>query len=126
MFSEHLVCLLAAGSLRRNPLELLFELRRGQFPPLEAIACIDDFLDIELKDIAPTVFALRPLPSSQEGPKPPAAFLHSELDLLSDLIVIRNRFFGFAGKREIVYLVEKEMINSTDKTETTYLKGEKV
>ena len=52
MFSEHLVCLLAAGSLRRDPLELLFELRRGQFPPLETIARIDDFLDIELKDIA--------------------------------------------------------------------------
>ena len=80
-------------------MKLLFEFLCGQLPTLEVVARIHDFLDVEFKDIAPTKLALGPFPPSEKGPKPPTAFLQGELDFLSDLIVIGDRFFGFACKR---------------------------
>src|SRR5207247_2366629 len=67
--------------------------------PLEAVTRLDDLLDVELEDVAPTVLAVGALESSEEGSEPPAAFAQRQGDLFADLVVIGDRLLGFAGKR---------------------------
>src|SRR5688572_32056825 len=81
---------LAAGSPHGDFLQLLFELFLGQLAALQAIACLDDFFDVELEDIAPAKLALGALAPPQEYPEPAPAFLQRELYFLSDFVIVRS------------------------------------
>ena len=97
--AQDLVGLLAAGPLERDLLELLLELLRGQLAPLEAVAGVHDFLDVELEDVAPAELGLRPLAAAQEHAEPAPALLERELDLLANLVVVGDGLLRLAGKR---------------------------
>src|SRR5438105_14025839 len=99
LLSQQLVGLLATGPLHGDLLKLLFQLPRGPSAPLEAIAGLTDFLDVQFEDVTAPVLALGPLSSFEKGSEPPAAFTQGQRDLFTDLIVIGDRLFGFAGKR---------------------------
>ena len=53
IMSQYLIRLLAAGPFRGDFLQLVFEFFFGEFSTFEPAACLDDFFDIELEDIAP-------------------------------------------------------------------------
>src|SRR2546427_13132496 len=96
---QELVGLFASGPPHGDPLELRLELRRGQSATLEAVTRLDDLLDIELEDVASTELAVGPVASPEKGSQPSAAFAQRQGDLFADLVVIGDRFLGFAGKR---------------------------
>src|SRR5437588_277662 len=64
----------------------------------DAVTCVKYFLDGEFEDVAAMVLALRPLASFKEGAQPAAAFAEGQRDLLRGLIVVGDRFLGFAGE----------------------------
>src|SRR4030095_1924172 len=97
--AQYFIGLLTAVPFHGDLLKLLFEFVFGQLATLEAIACLDNFFDIEFEDIAPAKLALCSLASAQKNSKAPAALLQREFDFLADLIVIRDRFLGLAGER---------------------------
>jgi len=56
----------ASGDLRRHLLELVLQLRGGELAALQPVTRRDDFLDVELEDVAPAELAVRPLASSEK------------------------------------------------------------
>src|SRR6266542_1291574 len=98
VLAKYFIGLLTAGPFHGDFLKLLFEFVFGQLATLEAIACLDDFFDVEFEDIAPAKLALGSLASSQKNSKPPPTLLQREFDFLADLVVIRDRFLGLAGE----------------------------
>ena len=97
-FAQGLVRLFAAGPGHGDLLKLLFELLGGQFAALEAVTCVNNFLDVELEDIASTEFTLGLLSSMEKGPQPTTAFPQGQRDLFADLIIIGDGFLGFTGE----------------------------
>src|SRR5262245_12333063 len=96
---EDLVGLGSAGALERDLLQLVLELLLGELAAFQARARLDDFFDVELEDVAPPELARGPLAPAQEDAEPAAAFLEREADFLPDLVVVGDRLFGFARKR---------------------------
>src|SRR5262245_50827477 len=99
LISEYFIGLLAAGPLQGDFLQLLFEFFFGELTALQPITGFDDFFDIELENVSPAKLAFGSLAPSQKNTQPATAFLQSELDFLSDLVVVGDGFFGFAGER---------------------------
>ena len=96
---EYLIRFLAAGAFRGDLLQLVFELFFSELAAFETVARFDDFFDIQLEDIAPAKLVLGVLAPPQKNTEPPAAFLESELDFFSDLVVVRDRLLRLAGER---------------------------
>src|SRR2546425_1370680 len=95
---HELVGLFAAGPPQRHLLQLLLQLRGRQSATLEAIARVDDLLDVQLEDVAPAELAVGPFAAPEKGAQPPAAFAQRQRDLLPDLVVIGDRLLRFAGE----------------------------
>src|ERR1041385_2144636 len=99
LVSQDLVGLGSARALERDLLQLVLELFLRELAALQPRARLDDLFDVELEDIAPAELALGPLPLPQEHAEPPPAFLQRQPDLLANLVVIGDRFLGFARER---------------------------
>src|SRR5439155_22907145 len=97
---QELVGLFAAGPLPGHLLELVLQLRGGQLAALETVARRDDFLDVELEDVAPAELAVGALAPPEERAEPPAALAQRQRDLLANLVVLGDRFLGLAGERD--------------------------
>src|SRR5688572_3835904 len=71
--TEGLIGFEAAGTRIRDFLQLHLDLVFWQLPPFEPVAGFDHLFNIQFEDIAPPIFAGRPLPPSQEQSQPPPA-----------------------------------------------------
>jgi hypothetical protein len=98
--AQGFVCLLTASAFRGDFLQLLFKFFFGQFSALKKVTCIENFLDVKLIYIASAELTLGVLASSKKDSESTTTLLQSKLDLLSDLVVIGDRFFRFAGERD--------------------------
>src|SRR5262245_30795421 len=96
--SQKLIGFRAAGTFHGDLLKLLFEFLFRELPAFQPAASFHDFLDIEFEDIAPAELALGALAPTQKNSKAPPALLQRKLDFLANLVVIRDRFLGLAGK----------------------------
>src|SRR6185436_1228153 len=82
--AEDLVGPRAARPLDGDLQELVLQALLGQARALQPRTGLDDLLDVQLEDVAPSELGLGPLAAAEEHAEPAPALLERELDLLPD------------------------------------------